>query len=601
MIGVRALAFCAFGLVAGVSVAAGATWTRIDGPKVTVVSEAPAWVTRDWAVEIEQFHQALGTVLPLNENRVRPVNIIIFSTDSHFRPYKILENGKPAAVSGYQVDSEMGNFIGLSEGDFSDDTRRVILHECVHWLTHSDGAYIPLWLDEGMAEVFSTFTIDGDHFSYGTAIPWHVDLLRERTMLPIRELVTLSPRSLLYNERLRTGIFYAESWALVHYLLFSKQYAQTGKLRELMQALQPGTDPDSAFRKVFGTDCKGMDLQLRIYLQAGNFSHSRLPFPRGQLEASAVARHASDAEVEFAKCSLLVATNQPERALLRLPPLLKALPSNPDVWTVAGFAAFRFKDYDSASQYFRHAAALGSDNPFVYAALGDATLGLRPDMLQPTSTSSDDVRNADDDYEHALSLDSRDEHAYENIALTVQFLDPALPGDRQILAQGHRFFPDNVGIRLGLAALRLKAGDESAVAEIRDIAEHSPPSAGIAAANAQQVLDNHQFEALVVHINDLWQQRDFRGVIAAVDEAQKMNLDPTTLNSVVQFGQQAQISIKLDDGIALAERGDFDGAQRLIESQLKAPGLDSDLRSEIVRILAQIDKVKSKAAAAASQ
>jgi tetratricopeptide (TPR) repeat protein len=77
-----------------------------------------------------------------------------------------------------------------------------------------------VWFNEGLAEYYSTFTpaANGKTAMLGRPIARHVLLLRER-FLPIADLIAVDHGSPLYNEGERASIFYAESWALLHYLL----------------------------------------------------------------------------------------------------------------------------------------------------------------------------------------------------------------------------------------------------------------------------------------------------------------------------------------------------------------------------------------------
>ena len=51
--------------------------------------------------------------------------------------------------------------------------RRTIFHEGVHWFLSGTKTRNPVWLDEGLAEVFSTFRAEKDRAAWGQAIPEH--------------------------------------------------------------------------------------------------------------------------------------------------------------------------------------------------------------------------------------------------------------------------------------------------------------------------------------------------------------------------------------------------------------------------------------------
>ena len=317
------------------------------------------------------------------------------------RAYKPLEKGKPAEIEGF-IRTPLGNFIEAAVDSEDEQTRQLVFHEEVHWLTNVSDTPPPLWLDEGLAEVFSTFSVDGNLYNYGNLLPGHVLLLDQEPMMPLKELLAVQHGSLLYNEGERTSIFYAESWAFVHYLLFSGQLEERAKYNQLIRLLRAGSDPDNVFRQVFGVDCAAMDLRLKNYLRNGNFTINRIKFDRSAVEQSFKVRAASRAEVDLAQSSLLSAVGRPAEALPRLERITAEMPDNPVPWEAEGFAAFQTEDYDETETCFRHAADLGSRNSFVYSFLGDMALGVRPGRLTPAV--ADDLRLAVDYYERELAL-----------------------------------------------------------------------------------------------------------------------------------------------------------------------------------------------------
>ena len=63
----------------------------------------------------------------------------------------------------------------------------------------------------------------------------HVFLLRQSKMLPLQTLFEVDYKSPHYNEKNKQSIFYAQSWALMHYLIIGKagKVDQLGKFMEL--------------------------------------------------------------------------------------------------------------------------------------------------------------------------------------------------------------------------------------------------------------------------------------------------------------------------------------------------------------------------------
>ena len=73
---------------------------------------------------------------------------------------------------------------------------------------------LPLWLNEGLAELYSSFQLRGKKAAIGRPIDSHIHWLRDHALIPVGELFAIDHSSKDYNEGSRRGVFYAQSWAL---------------------------------------------------------------------------------------------------------------------------------------------------------------------------------------------------------------------------------------------------------------------------------------------------------------------------------------------------------------------------------------------------
>ena len=118
------------------------------------------------------------------------------------------------------------NIVALADGD-REHSLRTIFHEYVHVVIDNLSQAMPVWLNEGLAEYYSTFQVDegGRRAVVGRLIPSHLQLLNERRHLSIAELLAVETSSASYNEGERQTLFYAQSWALVHMLVSGARIA----------------------------------------------------------------------------------------------------------------------------------------------------------------------------------------------------------------------------------------------------------------------------------------------------------------------------------------------------------------------------------------
>ena len=206
------------------------------------------------------------------------------------QPFLPLYQGKPANLTAFFSRGSDQNLIVLNLAGSGDGSLRIIFHEYTHLLLRHNQPYWPLWLSEGMAEIYATFEVNGgSRARIGDPIEHHLDLLAQRPLLPLRELFAVARESPEYNERERQGIFYAESWLLTHYLMLSGNPARQARFRQLTPLLRQGQPPEQAFTNALRTTLPAMETELRSYLAAGRFKPLELALPATLESARAFA------------------------------------------------------------------------------------------------------------------------------------------------------------------------------------------------------------------------------------------------------------------------------------------------------------------------
>ncbi len=79
----------------------------------------------------------------------------------------------------------------------------------------------------------------------------------------------------MYNEGDRRGLFYAQSWALVHYLTFGGPQ-RAAQLKAYLSAIGAGMPPPDAFVQAFGADTGALARSLTEYIQRSSFTALRI-------------------------------------------------------------------------------------------------------------------------------------------------------------------------------------------------------------------------------------------------------------------------------------------------------------------------------------
>ena len=378
------LTACVLAIVACMALAVpsmAAPWKRVDSNNFVVVGDVGERELRDVAKQFEVFRGTIERLLgPRFTGNAAPTVVVVFASDREFTPYKLRFNGKPVAMSGLFMGSEDLGQIAIVAG-FDQNTRHVIFHEYTHQIVANALRNPPLWFNEGFAEYYSTFDVsdEGRTAEVGRAVMPHVARLRETSPMPIETLVTLKEDSPLYNEGDRRSIFYAESWALTHYLLTDP--ARLTLLASYLGRVSAGASPLDTWRAVFGSQ---VDAELRRYVERPEFQYTRIGFHEGLAKLTMDSVPITEADAQVFLASLLVNQGRLDEAAERLAAVSKLDPTHVYAKVMLGQLELMRNRPDDAEA--RLAGAGDPGDWFVAYQLGVAlsrVLDAKPRLLQP--------------------------------------------------------------------------------------------------------------------------------------------------------------------------------------------------------------------------
>ncbi|MCD4751425.1 MAG: tetratricopeptide repeat protein [Thermoanaerobaculales bacterium] len=275
------------------------TFLRARTPHFTIYSNASERKTRRLAVDLERFSQTLlfllpGTVTAPSEEMV----FYVFRGDRDFERYTPSASRK-RPIAGYYTNTGEGSFAAVNAGAW-DDYRHTLFHEYVHEFLRRNYRPLPGWLDEGLSEYFSTFRLDGTVAEIGRPIENYVTLLRNRAVMSLDELFTFERGTHGRRNDAQIHRFYAESWALVHYLMLGDR-GRAPELMRYVQAIQSGVPLDEAFSAAFSCSREDLLQELRVFISKNALPFSKFPLDGLQLDESVNLQELSDTE---ALCAL---------------------------------------------------------------------------------------------------------------------------------------------------------------------------------------------------------------------------------------------------------------------------------------------------------
>src|SRR5579863_9039575 len=219
-------------------------WLRISSSNFELYTTAGEKKGRE---AVLYFEQVRGLFQRLANSKsagpATPVRIIAFDSEKQYRPYSVNE-----FATAFYLGARDRDYIVMKS--IAPENYPTAIHEYFHLIVKHSGLVLPMWLNEGLADVYSTLEPHGKHMRMGDVIPGHMQQLRSTDWLTLEALLSIGHDSPYYNERDKASIFYSESWALAHMLFLSDGYRN--KFFDFLDLIKAGTPSRVALERAFG-------------------------------------------------------------------------------------------------------------------------------------------------------------------------------------------------------------------------------------------------------------------------------------------------------------------------------------------------------------
>lgn len=328
-------------------------WLRLKSANFEVLTDSGPTAGRETLRRFEQIRQVFeartrrGNLSPL------PVRIFVFGGESEFRRFQVHEH-----AAGYYQGGQERDYIAMYSNGA--DPYRVVFHEYSHLVLRHAARNVPVWFNEGTAELYSTVGFSGSGIRIGDLIQTHVLTLRGVQMLDLPTLLEVDHSSPHYNERGKSGIFYAQSWALVHMLNFSPGYRPG--MANFLEMLLSGEVHALAFQRAFGKTLADVQRDLTQYVRQDRYEAVKVQsIPVSRLKPAA-AETLDAVEAELALADLLLAIRKDDAAEEIYSRLAAAHPKNPEIQIALGDLALRRNGNAEARRRYEMAMAMGSSS-----------------------------------------------------------------------------------------------------------------------------------------------------------------------------------------------------------------------------------------------
>lgn len=435
-------------------------WSQVQSKNFFVIGDVGAGELSRTAGRLEQFREAVRQMFPqLKLDGGVRTNVVVFKDAAAYAPFKPKrpDGSIDSSVTGFFVAGEDVNYITLAVSEKA-GAFGTVFHEYIHFLldTNIGRSDLPPWLGEGLAEYFETFQfVDDQRVMVGSPPPGHLALLRQNGLIPFSAFLAATNASVHRGTGESRTLFYAQSWALMHYSFHSGK-RPAGRLDELLTSLAGAHSSSEAFEKLFGNDGRSVETALLEYI-----SH---PLPANRIfpivsnpgpEATAFPLSAAEADAYLG--DLLLRSNRTGEAEVYLRKALKQEPGLSLANSSLGLLLVKTRKFAEAKAFFERAIAAKTATYFThfnYAySLSQESVDDGGRIREFPSEAADRMRR---EIRRAIELNPDFAESYRLLALIEFVNNGSLTAATDLLNKGLLLRPGDQDLSLLLAQVLLR-------------------------------------------------------------------------------------------------------------------------------------------------
>lgn len=520
-------------------------WVKVTSAHFTVVSDAGAKEAKHILDQFEHMRWVFHTLFSkANVDPVQPIVVVaaknadVFDTmesSAYLGPGKL----KPG---GYFQSSSDKYYILLRLDAKFEHPYAAVYHEYTHLEFAADSAWMPLWLNEGLAEFMQNTDIHNKYVDLGEPNVNDILYLRRHPMMPLSVLFKVDVNSPYYHEEKKGSVFYAESWVLTHYLMVNDRERKLRRLARYMDLVKGGMDSLTAAKETFG-DLKKLQQTLKVYIQTGSYKEFVLSSKAAPIDEAAFKVTAlTQVEADAVRADVQARVGRAADARTLAETVLKEDPNDVQALETMGFIAFKAKNYEEARKWYGEAVKANSQDylaQYYFASLSIGVSGPGKDEAIESSLRA------------AIRLNPHFAPAYNQLAAFYAMHHQHLEEAHMLSAQAIELDPGKVAYRINAAHILMTMGQNANAMIVLRTAEKVAKNPREAAMVQNQIEQLQQLEAERAQAESYAQQQaqvPAASKVIVVGAAPKHPTEPTTGHKSTVVGVIHHISCYYPSG-----------------------------------------------------
>ena len=421
-------------------------WLEIKSPHFIVLTDTSEKQGRRIASQLEQMRSVFHTLIPsAADDSGSPIVVLGLKDRRAFQslePAAYLAKGQ-LDLAGLFVNAQGRSYILLRLDAEGEHPFATVYHEYTHYMLRK-ATWMPLWLNEGLAEFYQNTDIHDKDVILGQPSADNIYYLRDNRLLPLTTLLKVDYISPYYHDEQKGSVFYAESWALTHYIEVTDRQKNTTRLKDYARLLVQGQDSVTAAQTAFG-DLNKLQKELDGYIRQGSFSMFKMNSAVTIDTASFQARTVANSEADAVRADVLIDNQRTKEAEALLEFSLRDNPGNALAHEAMGSLKFREGDITAARRWYGEAVQLDSQSYLAHYYFADMSL--------QNGGNGDQDAAIESSLRTAIRLNPAFAPSYDTLAMFYATRDRKLSEAHMLNAQAIQLDPDNLNFRLNAASV----------------------------------------------------------------------------------------------------------------------------------------------------